>query len=240
MSASYSIATPYYGLCHPSVCVLWTDCSGWVFVLGVWISFLSGGLSQGTEGLSHRGGSSLALLCKTLYIDLHEQRPQIHEGYRRKISQARESMLHTACDVVVLRDPSCTSIYSELLRKLVCVRSLTRENDRLNSSAPCGFTSGSFQSFASMSFTHNLHKWIACPCDSQPLEIPSFDCLVDPRGEADTCNSWQEALSIDVQGKFGLSSRPDPMNIYPRKEFAEATVKAGLHVRHTSISIAQP
>ena len=40
-------------------------------------------------------------------------------------------------DVVVQRYPSCKSIYSERRRKLLYVRSYTRESERLNSSAPC-------------------------------------------------------------------------------------------------------
>ena len=91
--------------------------------------------SQGAEEFS----CSLALLCKP-YILTYMKDARIQEGYRRTITSHRRRarafvrvrvsnkiisthQLSRACDVVVLRYPSCKSVYSELVRKLLNVRS---------------------------------------------------------------------------------------------------------------------
>ena len=53
----------------------------------------------------------------------------LHPVYHKLLYASTASR---ACDVVVLRYPSCKSIYNELLRMLLYVRSYTRENDNLN------------------------------------------------------------------------------------------------------------
>ena len=106
-------------------------------------------IAQGAEEFSY----SLALLCKPykiiiiIYILTYMKHARIQERYRRTITshrrRANTHQLPRACDVVVLRYPSCKSTYSELVRKLLHVRSActtyTRESERLNSSAPCGY-----------------------------------------------------------------------------------------------------
>ena len=63
---------------------------------------------------------------KILYIDLHEGRPNTW-----RIPQNNNIAYARSAYNVVLRYPSCKSMYSELPRTLLCVRSCTRESDRL-------------------------------------------------------------------------------------------------------------
>ena len=117
--------------------------------------------------------------------------------------------LSRACDVDVLRYPSCKSIYSELLCKLRYVRSYTRENDRLNSSAPSANCRKRSTSWISGTFTHRTWRF------SSPVNTPDPTAVRKFRFSllgAEVWQSYEPTAGNTALGTFrsvqGLGIRP--------------------------------